>query len=116
MNFSKRLQMLRLDKEMSQKELAKNLNLAKTTISSYETEKASPSLSVLISIAGYFNVSTDYLLGITDINTGYPNDPNPQRILLILPKNATPELRKTIECNAKNTMIMFEKLLNTSNK
>ncbi|RKI36739.1 XRE family transcriptional regulator [bacterium D16-51] len=64
--FAHRLRALRQEKNLTQTELAKKMNVAKTTIASYEQGKNEPNLSMLIKIADYFNVSIDYLLGNSD--------------------------------------------------
>lgn len=57
---------LRLEKGILQKELAKEINVARNTVTQYEKNLARPSYEVLVAIAKYFNVSTDYLLGLED--------------------------------------------------
>lgn len=54
---------LRINNNILQKELAIDLNLSQQTISLYEADKRQPSYSNLVSIADYFNVSVDFLLG-----------------------------------------------------
>lgn len=62
-NFCKRLIHLRTINNLTQKELADILNIERSTLSSYETGRRYPTISVLIRIADTFNVSIDYLLG-----------------------------------------------------
>lgn len=62
-----RLKLLRLEKEESQLTLAKYLNVTLQTISNYETEKRDMSPDTIIKLANYFGVSTDYLLGNSDV-------------------------------------------------
>lgn len=64
--FAKRLKELRTEKHISQAELATNLNLSNRTISMYEQGNSEPNVETLINIANFFNVSTDYLIGITN--------------------------------------------------
>ncbi|MBN1079242.1 helix-turn-helix domain-containing protein [Clostridium botulinum] len=66
-NFGNRLKELREDKELKQSELANMLNIARNTISSYESNINEPSLDILVKIADIFNVSLDYLLCRTNI-------------------------------------------------
>ena len=54
---------LREKNNLSQKELAKILNIANSTLSQYESDVRVPSDDIKILIADYFNVSLDYLLG-----------------------------------------------------
>lgn len=62
-----RIKGLREEKRMSQLELAKALNISNTTLSQYENGLRTPSDEIKIKIANYFNVSIDYLLGLTNI-------------------------------------------------
>ena len=62
-----RIKELREEKNISQLELAKKLNLTQQSISLYEKGDREPSIEVLKSIANFFNVSLDYLLGKSDI-------------------------------------------------
>lgn len=57
---------LRNQKRMSQTDLSKILHVSQQTITKWETGKAEPSSSALNSLANYFNVSADYLLGRTE--------------------------------------------------
>ncbi len=66
MVFSKRLKMLRQKHRITQGDLADILNLKPTAISNYESERNEPSFDKLIALSKYFDVSCDYLLGVTD--------------------------------------------------
>jgi len=68
-DFGNRLKTLRLQKKMTQSELAVKLGLTKSVISAYETGLRMPSYDVLLAIARIFKVSTDYLLGNEHGNT-----------------------------------------------
>ena len=61
-----RLKDLREDHEISQKELAEALGLYTTTYARYERGEQEPPLYLAIEIARYYNVSLDYLAGLTD--------------------------------------------------
>ena len=65
--FYKLLKTERIKKGLSQMALAKILGISQQTIGSWETGRTSPDLETLVKIAKFFNVSTDYLLGLTDI-------------------------------------------------
>lgn len=64
--FKERLKELRLEKELSQDELAKALHINQRSISNWETGVRQPDYETLALIAEYFSVTTDYLLGISD--------------------------------------------------
>lgn len=66
MNFNTRLKQLRLKNKLTQSELANILGLKPTAISNYESQRNEPSFEKLIALSKYFDVSCDYLLGITD--------------------------------------------------
>ena len=53
---------LRLAHGMNQVELARKLSVAKQTVSNWENNNIQPSVDMLVKIADYFNVTTDYLL------------------------------------------------------
>lgn len=60
-----RIRDLREDKDLSQAELADLLNVSQTTYSRYETGKLDIPSQSLIKLAKFYNVSVDYLLGLT---------------------------------------------------
>ena len=57
---------LRNKRHLTQEELARRLSLTQQSVSRYEKNIFATPTDVLIKIAEYFNVSTDYLLGITE--------------------------------------------------
>lgn len=65
-DFGERLKLLRNRADLSQSQLAQRIGVTKGMISSYETSMRMPSYSILLKIAGLFNVSTDYLLGVNE--------------------------------------------------
>jgi len=65
-NFPKILKELRDEKNLTQTQLAHLLGYkSETTISQWETGKRTPELENLITIAKFFNVTIDYLVGVT---------------------------------------------------
>ena len=66
MCFSKRLKELRLNNGLTQKDLAKAIEVGRTTISEYESGKIVPKQEGLLKIANHFNVSVDYLTGVSN--------------------------------------------------
>ena len=67
--INKMIRKLRKDFNISQVELASKLGVTKQCVSNWENDNILPSIEMLIKIAKYFNVSTDYLLGISSENT-----------------------------------------------
>lgn len=66
MNFNTRLKQLRQKNKLTQSELADILGLKPTAISNYESKRNEPSFEKLIALSAYFDVSCDYLLGLSD--------------------------------------------------
>jgi transcriptional regulator with XRE-family HTH domain len=65
--FAERLRSLRVEKNLTQKDLARVLGLcSKSAITNYESNDREPDYEMLTKIAKYFDVSTDYLLGVQD--------------------------------------------------
>ena len=62
----KRIKDLREDKDLSQKEIAKILNMSQTGYSKYEVGTNDIPTKILIKLAQFYNTSVDYLLGLTD--------------------------------------------------
>ena len=67
--FYKILKLLRAEKHMSQQELADALGISKSAINMYERGERQPNFETLETIADYFNVDMDYLLGRTTKTT-----------------------------------------------
>ena len=69
-SFAYRLSNLRKDHDLSQKQLADQLHVTHSQISRIESgETKNPNISIVIDAARFFHVSTDYLLGITQITS-----------------------------------------------
>lgn len=62
-SFSKRLKELRQKKGLTQQELGTILSVNQRTISYWENSVSEPNYDMLVKIANYFDVSSDYLLG-----------------------------------------------------
>ena len=68
----KRIRDLREDHDLTQKQLAKELNCSQQVYSNYELGQRDIPTEILIKLSSFYNVSTDYLLEIT-------NNPNINR-------------------------------------
>lgn len=60
--FGDRIKLLRHSYNLSQVQLAEKLKVSKQTVSNWENNNILPSVEMLISIASFFSVPTDYLL------------------------------------------------------
>ncbi len=67
-----RLKDLREDSDIKQRDIAEYLHIKQNTYSQYENEQRQLPIDVLIALAKFYNVSTDYILGLTNIKKPYP--------------------------------------------
>ena len=65
-NLSERLQTLKTERNLLQKDIANENNISLLAYQYYERGEREPTSSILINLADYFNVSIDYLVGRTD--------------------------------------------------
>ena len=72
--LAQRLRYLRSAKKLKQVDVATAVNISSRTYSNYERAYRMPDLRILTSLADFFNVSTDYLLGRTTLRYRYPKD------------------------------------------
>lgn len=64
--FAQRLKELRLERNLSLKQLGNVLGVSDIAISRWENLKRVPNIITLVQISKYFGVTTDYLLGLED--------------------------------------------------
>lgn len=69
--FPSRFKSLRLERDLSQEELAAETNISRTSISKMENGKAEPNLEQLGMIAEFFDVSVNWLLGLSNKKSEY---------------------------------------------
>ena len=62
-----RIKELRLGKELKQVELAQIIGMSQSSLSGYESGKIEPDQETLIRLSEFFDVSIDYLLGISNV-------------------------------------------------
>ena len=67
-----RIREIREDKDLTQSDVAKILNVSQVAYSFYEIGKRQLPIELLIRLAKYYNTSTDYLLELTDERKPYP--------------------------------------------
>ena len=64
MTLNENIHQLRMARNLSQVDLAKALGVTKQSISNWENNNIQPSIDMLVHLAKFFSVSTDYLLGL----------------------------------------------------
>ena len=75
-----RLAEIRKDHGDTQQQLANRMNVTKFTISNWEQGKSEPSHELLVKICWLYGVSSDYLLGISDIDPAYAQRQQEERL------------------------------------
>lgn len=64
--FAERLELLLKERSVTKYKLAKDTGISKSVLSDYCKGNVQPTADVIIVIAKYFDVSTDFLLGLSD--------------------------------------------------
>ena len=103
MNFAKIAKSLREETGLSQQKLADKLGISSSGIAHLELSESEPKSSTLIAYSKYFDVSTDYLLGLEDdFGTRTPAPPSftaptsEEKKLLEIYHSLSPEMRNTL--------------------
>ena len=117
-SFPRIITLLRTERNITQKDAARDLNISQALLSHYERGARECGLDFLIKIADYYGVSCDYLLGRTSERTGARltvNDiPEPENADDSMMKGSTlPVLNKKLIANSLN--IIFDLLQKLDN-
>jgi len=111
--FSYRLIVLMEDFNMTQVDLAKKIGISNVTISRYLSGDRIPRLDVIARIASAFNVSIDYLLGLSEQKNNVPENTNYDLDIALLAKNL---FSLDGNCHLSKTQIDLIKNLLLANK
>ena len=65
MEYWERIKALREDNDITQTNIARHLNIAQNTYSQYENGKREVPINVLIQLCQYYEISADYILGLS---------------------------------------------------
>ena len=65
-SFGERLRSLRIARGLTQKELGERVGLSKAVVSKYENALGYPTLDMVVTLASFFGVTTDFLLGVRE--------------------------------------------------
>lgn len=121
--FQQRLHEVRTGKKISQKELARSLEVSQQTVAKWETGKSTPNPAMIARIASFFQVSGDYLLGLSSAQReGEYEDlsdiaQNADLILLCRKvQNAPAEKREQITDMLKESVQNYLKLIGIDDK
>ena len=87
--FPERLRELRLDRKIMAKAMADSLGISYRNYQRYETGEIDPPASKLVTLADFFNVSIDYLVGRTDI-------PNPDVNVIAINREDLEDIKRDL--------------------
>ncbi len=97
MTINERLKLLRTENELTQTQLAQELNIAQTTIASYERDH-DPNIYNLVAYAKYFKCSLEFLTGIEDeIYGDRVMFSEPERAVIRAFRKLTPDAKKFVK-------------------
>lgn len=74
MEFKDRIKELRKERKMTQSQLGTIVSLSEGAIRAWEDGRTKPDLGILIKLAVYFGVTSDYLLGMSDLRHRYEHE------------------------------------------
>lgn len=72
MTYTERIRALREDSEKTQAFIAEMLHVGQKTYSDYELGKSRIPLDSMMILARFYNVSMDYICGVSDVRTTFP--------------------------------------------
>lgn len=105
MSLGKKIKKLREEKGIRQEDIGKLFNVSKSAVSQWENDIRTPDMGIIIKLADFFDVSTDYLLGRTNdpslSDTQHVNDDEALEYLDELHKR--PEMKTLFEVGRKAT-------------
>ncbi|HEM3610516.1 helix-turn-helix domain-containing protein [Streptococcus suis] len=111
MGFPERLKALRLESNLTQKEIAEKFGIKQPNYQQWESGKRKPTSDTLEKFSEFFGVSTDYLLGNSDYRTVEEDELSEVEILFrSTSKGMTEEEKKVFKKEIINFMKEREKL------
>lgn len=111
-----RIKQLREEKGLKQEELANKMSVSPSAIGMYETNKREPNNELTLKLANFFGVTTDYLLGKTDIrDTGEQIDDVLNEAMIGMSKDEYNALTETQKKQIRD-FALFVKNQNENNK
>lgn len=111
MTLGNRLKSLMEERNISQKELSKELNIAISTLNGYANDYREPDYKTLIGLAQYFDVSIDYLLGVSNIsNVCLVKNENSEQLQQLI------RFYEQLDCEYQNILVELAKVLTKNMK
>ena len=114
--FSERLKALRNELGFTQTQIANQLNVTQQTYAKWESGKGKPRATTLEKLASLLKVSTDYLLGNTDIKNPEETISDVDMLFRRTSKDLTPEQQEVFKQELMDFMEMRRKAFEEDNK
>lgn len=114
--FTERLKSLRKEAGLTQKDIALHFKTSPQSYAQWEKGLRSPSKESLEKLANFFNVSTDYLLGNSDIKNPEDELSNVEILFRKTSKNMTPEQKEVFQRELLEFMEIRRKALEEDKK
>ncbi|MGG1444382.1 helix-turn-helix transcriptional regulator [Brevibacillus laterosporus] len=111
--YGKRIREQRKKLNLTMKELGQKINVAESTVSGYESETRKPDIEIIKKLSDLFEVSSDYLLGLTDVSsllTKPINHDNEQLTGLAFSDGGETELTEEEELYLKESLMLFRRM------
>lgn len=101
MTFGSRLKELRKERKLIQEDVGKIAGVHRATIGKYETDERFPERDILVKLSTFFDVSIDFLLGVSDIRKPCSNEQQPKNVLQKIFEELSTQDQKELENFAK---------------
>lgn len=112
--ISDRLKYLRLEKGLTQDELAKALNLGQSTVAAYEKGQHEPQIFSLIAYADYFGCTVDYLVGYAEKDITAETYTETENKKITQPVNELASIYLSLSAEKQKTLLNVAKALKNS--
>lgn len=109
MNIGLRLRNLLEQDGITQKQLANDLHISKTTLNGYVKNRRQPDAKTVIRLATYFHTTTDYIYGLTTLREPASLPCNAQELLLVDLYRGMPDDQKPLYLETGRTFVSFGK-------
>ncbi len=116
MDIGARLRNLLEQEGITQKELAKSLNISTTTLNGYIQNRRQPDAKTIIRLASYFHTTTDYIYGLTALREPQDTPYNAEERHLVNIYRAIPDDKKTLYIETGRTFSSSGKKAKTKHK
>lgn len=104
--IGERIQLLRSNRNITQEQLATVLGVSKSTLSAYEREERQPSANVIIQIAKYFDVSSDFVLGLIRNEISLSTQIKDSEQLVVIPNSIMGDENKIKDYNMIHEILL----------